>query len=90
MSKPTDPILPCGVEKVRTYEGEILLDNARIIHMVEGRAIRGYVVDPVSGKTSKEVKLIPMTSVERHVAMGWRNSDRTLHEIADTPFSLTR
>ena len=89
VSEPTDPVLPCGVEKLATAEGELLLDNARIIHMINGRAIRGYVVDPSTGKTTDELKLVPMSIVGRHVAMGWRNSDRTLHEIAVTPYSLT-
>lgn len=90
MTEPTDPVLPCGVEKLDTDEGVVLLDNARVIHMVNGRAIRGYVVDPSTGKTTEEMTLIPMTIVNRHVAMGWRNSDRSLHEISDLPFSLTR
>jgi hypothetical protein len=89
VSEPTDPVLPCGVEKLETAEGELLLDNARIIHMVNGRAIRGYVVDPATGKTTDELKLVPMSIVGRHVAMGWRNSDRSLHEINVTPYSLT-
>lgn len=89
VAEPTDPVLPCGVEKLETAEGELLLDNARIIHMVNGRAIRGYVVDPVTGKTSDELKLVPMSIVSRHVAMGWRNSDRSLHEMTITPYSLT-
>lgn len=57
--------------------------------MVNGRAIRGYVVDPSTGKTTPELRLIPMSIVTRHVAMGWRNSDRSLHEISVTPYSLT-
>lgn len=89
MPEPTDPVLPCGVEKLTTPEGDVLLDNAKIVHIVNGRAIRGYVVDPATGKTSDELRLIPMSIVSRHVAMGWRNSDRSLHEITVTPYSLT-
>lgn len=87
--EPTDPIIPCGVEKLTTNEGDVLLDQARIIHMVNGKAIRGYVVNPDTGSTTDELKLIPFSVVDRHVSMGWRNSDSSLHEITDTPFSLT-
>lgn len=90
MTEPTDPVLPCGVEKLDTLEGTVLLDNSRVIHIVNGRAIRGYVVDPKTGQTTEEMTLIPMSIVTRHVAMGWRNSDRSLHEVDGIPFSLTR
>lgn len=89
MAAPTDPVLPCGVEKLTVNGEEVLLDIARVIHMIEGRGIRGYVVDPLTGKTSNELRLIPMTSVTRHVSMGWRNSDSSLHEMNHTPYSLT-
>ena len=89
--EPTDPILPCGVEKLVVNDEEILLDNARVVHSIDGTVIRGYVVDPLSGMTTQAQKMVFVTSVSRHVAMGWRNSDKTLHEMPSVPIpSLNR
>lgn len=91
MQEPTDPVLPCGVEKIVTDDGrEFLLDNAKVVHIIEGRVIKGYVVDPVSGKTTPEMAVVGMNRVTRHVAMGWRNSDRSLHETSVAPWSVQR
>lgn len=80
--EPSDPILPCGVEKLVLAGEEILLDKARVVHSIDGTVIRGYVVDPLSGMTTQAQRMIPVSSISRHVAMGWRNSDKTLHEMA--------
>ncbi len=90
--EPTDPIIPCGVEKLETVDDQVvLLDSAKITHAIEGRIISGNVVDPNSGKTTFEIRVISMNKVVRHTAMGWRNSDRSMHELPNvTPESLTR
>ncbi|MGW8178864.1 MAG: hypothetical protein ACWGQW_08900 [bacterium] len=90
-SEPTDPILPCGVEKVVVNGDEILLDRARVVHSIDGTVIRGYVVDPISGMTTQVQKMVPVQAIGKHVAMGWRNSDKTLHEMLSEPIpSLNR
>jgi len=92
MSEPTDPILPCGVEKIETADNQtFLIDGAKIFHAIDGRMIRGYAVDPQTGKTSQDIIVASMNKVVRHVVVGWRNSDRTFHEMLDiTPDSLSR
>lgn len=92
MPEPTDPILPCGVEKVVTRENDVfLLDKATVGHMIDGRMISGWVVNPETGTTTSETVVISMNRVVKHVAMGWRNSDSSLHEIAGLlPYSLNR
>lgn len=87
--EPTDPILDDGSEKVVLINGEeVLLDQCKVVHIVEGRSIRGNVIDPTTLKTTAEIRLIDMRAVARHVAMGFRNSDRSLHETNLTPRSL--
>jgi len=90
--EPTDPILYCGVEKLVAANGEeILFDKARVVHSIDGTVIRGYVVDASTGSTTQAQRMVPKSAISRHVAMWWRNSDKTLHEmVGETPFSLTR
>lgn len=92
MQEPTDPILPCGVEKIETVDGQVfLLDSPKISHAIEGRIIRGNTVDPITGKTTGDIAVTSMNRVKRHISIGWRNSDRTLHELPHiTPESLRR
>lgn len=92
MSEPTDPILNDGVEKLELDDGTVvLLDQCRIVHIVNDRCIKGFVVDPVTAFTTRETRLIDMRRVQRHVSMGFRNSDRSLHEMPEvTPRSLQR
>src|SRR5690606_15121469 len=92
VEEPTDPILPCDVEKLVLANGdEVLLDTPKISHVVNGRVIRGRIVDPDTGRTLDSIKVIEMSQVVRHVMMGWRNSTRTLHELpGHRPSSLRR
>lgn len=92
MPEPTDPILLCGVEKIETTDNQtFLIDGAKIFHAIDGRMIRGYKVDPETGKTSQDIIVASMNKVVRHITMGWRNSDRSFHEIIDViPDSLKR
>lgn len=84
VQEPTDPILPCGVEKIETTDNQTyLIDKVKIFHAIEGRMIRGHRVDPETGRTSQDVIVASMNKVVRHVAMGWRNSDRSFHELTD-------
>lgn len=82
IEEPSDPILNCSVEKIETSDGQVfLLDNVKIIHAIEGRVIKGYLVDPNTGSTTNETILVSMNQVSKHIAMGWRNSDCSLHEL---------
>ena len=89
--EPSDPILPCTVEKIETDDGQVfILDNAKIVHAIEGKLIKGFVVDPSNGQTTNEMMFVSMNRVVKHIAMGWRNSDCSLHElISVTPWSLS-
>lgn len=92
MQEPTDPILSCGVEKIETSDGQVfLIDGAKVFHAIEGRMIRGYAVNPETGKTTQEIIVASMNKVTRHISMGWRNSDKTLHELPQiSPASINR
>lgn len=88
-SPPTDPVLDCGVEKVVVGNEEILLERARVGHAIDGRIISGYEVDPQTGHTTKRIRVVSLGGASKHVAMGWRNSDRSFHELPDVvPLSL--
>ena len=88
---PSDPILPCGVDKVELRDGRVfLLDVPRMKHVIEGNVITGWIVEPSSGFTTKDEAVLDAREVVRHVAMGWRNSDSSLHEVLNlTPYALS-
>lgn len=84
------PILPTTVEKVVLKNGvEVLLENPRIRPFIGGTVIGGYQVDGETGKTTDTQRMIAIEDVERHVAMGWRNTDSTLHEMKIPPRSMS-
>lgn len=85
----TDPILPCDVERfVLANDTSVMLERPRIVQTADGRTARGYVVGD-DGRTTPVAKAIVMKDVVAHIAMGWRNSDSTLHDMRDRrPMSL--
>lgn len=87
--EPTDPFLDDGVEKLELIDGSVvLLDQCRVVFIVNQRAVKGNVVDPETGKSTQKVQVIENDVIRRHVAMGFRNSDRAMAEIDVTPRSL--
>lgn len=87
--EPTDPFLDDGVEKLELIDGSVvLLDQCRVVHIVNNRAVKGNVVNPDTFESTRVVRVVENSAIRRHVAMGFRNSDRSLREIDVTPRSL--
>lgn len=85
----SDPVLPCDVEKFELKNGTVvMLERPRMVQSDGGRRARGYIVGD-DGRTTEVAKTILMADVSRHVTMGWRNSDSSLHEMTSLrPASL--